>query len=222
MKCLITGCPRSGTRYISDVLITAGKDVPHECRIGEDGIVSWYMFPTITNEAKIHQYRNFKLIKDEGKTHVLRRPCHFDVPVPTVEVKSGLKILHQIREPLSTISSIPKLFPRSHEWACGFIPYKGGDSQLLRFMKMWFHINKMVEKEAVFSYRIENLENVLDEFCKHVCIDKDDFRIAAGKVSKKKNTRHRKTPYTWKQLEYEDKNLTEKIIVLAKKYGYTF
>jgi hypothetical protein len=38
---LITGCPRSGTKYTAEVFGRAGYDVRHE-QVGVDGCVSWY------------------------------------------------------------------------------------------------------------------------------------------------------------------------------------
>jgi len=74
---LITGCGRSGTKYITAALRTCGLDVRHE-RMGADGIVSSFFC--------------FNAPRYPGR-HPQRRP-KFDI------------VLHQVRHPLKSIASI--------------------------------------------------------------------------------------------------------------------
>jgi len=74
---LITGCGRSGTKYMATVLRRCGLDVGHE-QMGRDGIVS--------------SYYCFKVKRYPGR-HLVPRPA-FDV------------VLHQVRHPLRSIASI--------------------------------------------------------------------------------------------------------------------
>lgn len=74
---LITGCGRSGTKYIAIALQRSGLDVGHE-RMGNDGIVSAFYC------LDVNQY-----------------PGKHSVPRPEFNL-----ILHQVREPLETIASL--------------------------------------------------------------------------------------------------------------------
>lgn len=62
-KCLIIGCGRSGTSYISKVLSELGLDLKHETS-GVDGSANWYRTPyprfwlKLRHEFIIHQVRN--------------------------------------------------------------------------------------------------------------------------------------------------------------------
>ena len=53
---LITGCARSGTTYISKVLLQGGFEVGHE-RMMSDGVSSWYLAAA---PAKTKRRVNFK------------------------------------------------------------------------------------------------------------------------------------------------------------------
>lgn len=57
-RLLITGCGRSGTRYIKDALALAGVDVGHEAQ-GPVGIVDWHKAIDVSGyEIILHQVRN--------------------------------------------------------------------------------------------------------------------------------------------------------------------
>lgn len=57
---IITGCGRSGTKYISKLCQSNGIDIGHE-DYGTDGIVSWYLAPSLTPPSGVsilHQVRH--------------------------------------------------------------------------------------------------------------------------------------------------------------------
>lgn len=62
-KCVIIGCGRSGTSYISKVLSETGLDIQHETS-GVDGSANWYRTPypriwlKLRHEFIVHQVRN--------------------------------------------------------------------------------------------------------------------------------------------------------------------
>jgi hypothetical protein len=59
-KILITAHPRSGTGYISKFLNLCGLDVPHEIRLGNNGISNWRGIIENINDCNyvLHQVRN--------------------------------------------------------------------------------------------------------------------------------------------------------------------
>ena len=130
---LITGSGRSGTKYISQVLQRCGLDVGHE-KMGADGIVSgFYCF-----EADSYP----------GHNHPAPRP-DFDL------------ILHQVRHPLKTIASIQT--GHSSEWASQFILAEQDALPLRWACSYWLAYNESAERQAEFTYRIEDLEEAWPE-----------------------------------------------------------
>lgn len=63
---LITGCARSGTKYIAQLLQNLGLDIQHE-KMGRDGISSWWFAP------KSHLRSKFSFDK---VFHQVRHPLH--------------------------------------------------------------------------------------------------------------------------------------------------
>ena len=188
---MVTGCGRSGTKYLSKIFRLAGYDIAHE-KLGRDGIVS------------------ASLVPDTNK--VPWGPSFREVP--------EMPIVHQVREPLATIASTTTGHPKSWLFMQKHTSMKQDDSTLLKAMKFWYEWNLMAEEKACFTYRIEDIEEVFPRLLATggfptTNYDKDIFKV----VSKKVNSRPHKT-YTWEDLEKEDKKLASKIMLLAERYGY--
>ena len=219
---LITGCPRSATKYTCILLENCNKDYPHEDKIGKDGLVSWLLNPTIQNDVKIHQFLNFKKITEKnGKEHFLKRTFHH-APVPTEDLKKQFKILHQVRHPLSTINSLCKLREKSWEWAASFCPIELKASKILRGMQFWYYWNLMAEEQASWTFKIESLENpeIYNKFCQELDIDIELFLKALETTPKNINKRFKGTKLTWENLKNNNEELYEKIREMSGRYGY--
>jgi hypothetical protein len=69
VKFLITGYPRSGTKYTAKVLNKTSLDVGHEFK-GKDGCVSWKHLPKALDfDLVLHQVRN--PLKVIGSSHTI-------------------------------------------------------------------------------------------------------------------------------------------------------
>lgn len=138
----------------------------------------------------------------------LNNTCEFDV------------VLHQIRDPLKTISSSAKvLVPRSCHQLYGLLDIDKADqekSKLYRTMLTWLRFNERAEKVAEWRYRIEDIDEVYPELCQRLRIEpKKKF------LSKNKNINHRSYPIlAWDDLDKEDFDLSQRIKEKAKQYGY--
>lgn len=190
---LITGCGRSGTSYIAKVLNKSGIDCPHE-GVGSAGTVSWFS-----------TYRGLSL------THHLAPDLVFQ------------HTFHQVRHPLSTISSVYYSFdPVS--W--GFIErhtpqIHSRDSLLEKSAKYWYYWNLKGDSISEWTYRIEDIERVWPEFCRRLGVNINPKVL--NEVPRNENTwnlvQHR---FTWKELrEKLDPDLYDDVQSLAHKYGYS-
>jgi hypothetical protein len=233
-KILITGCPRSGTTYTSKLLQRCGKDVTHEHRIGEDGIVSWLLTPTIEDVTFIRQRRNFKSIHTNSKTHYMWRPFHWDHPIPTAEFKSEFGVfLHQVRDPIRCISSMTSLRERSMRCTNSYVKYpippvpfedmtfgERRDYRFRRQMYFWYYWNKIGIKNSQWHYCVENLGTSAKKgFCDRLQITEADFDKAYRFVSKSTN-RRRKHLISWSKMRRVDEEMYGKISRLGESLGY--
>jgi hypothetical protein len=230
MRLLVTGCPRSGTTYTSRFFKKCGKDVPHEAE-GKDGIVSWLLTPTIPEGSTMKQYRNFKLIRQNGKSYSMKRPYHTESPIPTYEYKQQFKQIHQIREPQNCISSMSSIRDMAFIWTHGFIDYppvigeditkqERLDYNIIQRMYFWYYWNKIGIENSVWHYRIESLNEEKERFCQECNVTGKDFDKAYGDVSKTTNKRKHGI-VSWEKMESLDKDMFEKIQVFARSLGYS-
>ena len=203
-KLLVTGCARSGTRYIATVLKKCGMDIGHET-LGNDGIASWGM-----------------VVESEKFPWGLGR--------------NGLEfehIFHQVRDPLKSISSIYTTEgPKSWGFITSQVPEISlNDPYIVRAAKYWYYWNSMAEKLAEWTYRVEDIDTVWDEYERRLGMQLD--RSIVKEVTPDVNSRNGKptrcdyistgepTSFSWDDLKQQlDPELYENIRSLAKKYGY--
>lgn len=194
---LITGCGRSGTSYIAAALTLGGLEIGHEW-LHKDGAVSWLavgddqeVWPRVMTNHLKYQH-----------------------------------IFQQVRHPLDVISSWYYNDDIIHPSLWDFI-YKNApqisasESLLVRCAKYWYYWNQLAEKKAEWTYRIEDIEEVIPEMERRlgVTLDHQTMKI----VSKQSNHWHSiDKRITWADLK---KGLTKQdydnIVNLAKKYGYS-
>lgn len=197
-KILITGCGRSGTVYMSKLLLALGLDVQHEEEIGKDGVVSWLM---ATKSDKILN-SNYPKFSD----------YNFNI------------ILHQVREPLKTISSCQVLQKYIWDFTKSFIPINDEDTLILKCMKYYYYWNLIAEKNAIWTFKIENLKEELELFCKKIqhteLYNKKSLEIIENFPIDVNTRRGSFKPLTWEELEKEDSSLYKLIKEQAKRYNY--
>lgn len=188
---LITGCARSGTTYITAVLRHCGLDILHE-NAGRHGTVSWLMATRDYHTPYGPAYFNF----------------HFK------------HIFHQVRNPLKAMSSFTTESPQAWQFVMKHTPQiKIDDPQIVKCAKYWYYWNQKADKKAEWTYRVEDIENALEEMGNRMGIHLD--KEAIKKVEKTLFHRNRNVDYSWEDLKA---NLTpvlyKKVIGMARKYGY--
>lgn len=205
-KILITGCGRSGTNYVANLLDSMGLPFSHE-GFPKKGISSWPL--AVRSDAEMPWW-------------MFCRHGEFTFK----------PVLHQVRHPLAVIASTQTFAGSSWDYIKKHIPVKDEDSLLLKCMKYWYYWNLEAEKFSEWTYQLESFPEVFPEFCKRIghpeLIQKKDklqqmaknVNTRAGRPEKSPSMLPRKE-VTWARLEKEDKELCGKIRLLAEKYGYT-
>jgi hypothetical protein len=188
---LITGCARSGTTYITEVLRHCGLNVLHEAE-GEDGVVSWLMAA-----------RDFKT--PYGPAFYNFRFKH---------------IFHQVREPLKSMSSFTTESSNAWKFVMKHTPQiKAHDAMIVKCAKYWYYWNKRAEAKAEWTYRVEDTETALMEMGERLGLFLDPEAI--GKVQRTINHRDREANYTWDEVKRNLRpSLYQKLTDLARRYGY--
>jgi hypothetical protein len=192
---LITGCARSGTTYIAKILQEGGLQVGHEY-VGKDGTSSW----------------DLAARPKEGRWKVRLENYRF------------AHIFHQTRHPLKVISSVYLTEDQdSWDYIRTYVPeIRDNDSHLTKCAKYWYYWNLKAEAMSEWTYRIEEIDNLLGEFERR--LGKKIDHSALERIPRNTNTKG--TPpneFSWEDLQKElDTDLYQKICSLAEKYGYTY
>ena len=185
---LITGSGRSGSSYIARVLQECGLDVGHH-KIGSDGIACGFYC--------------FDVDRYPVKSHPVPRP-KFDV------------ILHQVREPLASIASIQT--GKSWKWTNQFLPIANDAPLLIRCCYNWLIFNEEAERQALWTYRVENLKNVWLDLQRVLCFDTPYYEIA--NISRKTNAR-KHAAVTWHDIRNAVPEIYDDIRKASARYGYS-
>jgi hypothetical protein len=203
---LITGCGRSGTTYIVKLLEKNGIILGHE-RIKKDGTGSWY--------AAVNGVINPFLRPGEkkgdfsGPFECQYHKCHFQ------------HIFHQVRDPLSVISSWYYNRMKAWEFIYANVPQiKRHEPHLAKCAKYWYYWNLKAEKIAEWRYRIEDINKIFEEMAQRLKrpLDRSTLKL----IEKDSNARNKDfNSITWKDLRQV---LSRRDFInlqrLARKYGY--
>jgi hypothetical protein len=221
-RVLVTGCGRSGTTYVSLLLRRCGLHVPHEHRMGKDGISSWLFGPK-------------SMAVPWGPS-----PSRFRFE----------NVVHLVRDPLSAIPSITTLKPSAWAYISRHIPLDASDPPLVRSATYWLRWNEMIEREAGILLRIEDMPVALESLCTRIGVPCEISALQSIRTDL--NTRRhgrifasiedrclrlglvptfakallsrfppRYQPTTWTQLEELNPPLAESVKRKAVEYGYT-
>lgn len=191
---LITGCARSGTTYISEVLKQVGLDIKHEA-LGKDGSASWPMAATTS---------------DDSPWGPSATGIYFE------------HIFHQVRHPLLVISSVYTTEPeQSWDFICKEIPeIRPEDDHVVKCAKYWYYWNLMAEGKAEWTYQVEEIEAVLDQMSARLQfpLSKEALDLVSTTTNHRGAYIHQ---FTWSDLrEMLPSSLLSRIQTLALKYGY--
>ncbi|MEI8124458.1 MAG: hypothetical protein WCG42_01735 [Parachlamydiaceae bacterium] len=193
---LITGCARSGTKYIAKALTVGGLQIGHES-LKKDGCASWFM--NVQTDHAPYGRRSTENI-------------HYQ------------HIFHQVRHPLGTISSVYSTEPPdAFSFFSEYIPEINEelDSRLVKSAKYWYYWNLKAEVQAEWRYKLEEIDLAWEEMSAKlgVPLDKRALDIVP------KTTNHRDKPinkFTWAELKKDlPPDLFSAIQDMTLRYGYS-
>jgi hypothetical protein len=211
-KLLAVGCPRSGSQFLVGVLRNCGVKVGHEMFKPDGTIGMFFAVEDCYYPGKHWTTDDEQPIEDESRQH--RSDYEFE------------QVWHYIRDPRKVIPSVASRFLNPQVWpwqerhtgiSCGLYPKK------LRAMRFWVAWNELIEKneDIAFRLRVEAIDDHWDEIKRRLGIDPDkampDVARDTGTLEKGPN---RIRPMCWDEMKSLDEETTEKIQIMAERYGY--
>ena len=188
---LITGCARSGTGYISHLLQACKMEIGHEITQSH-GVSSWIM---------------------------CTRAKHVPWAVDSRRRINFSHIFHQVRHPLKVISSVQTEGEPSWKYILKYIPeIKKEDPRIVKCAKYWYYWNLKAEQQAEWTYQVEKIEQVWDEFCLRLGrkLDRSQLKTVPHNINARSHAE-----FTWEDLRAQlDPDLFYNIQQLAQRYGY--
>ena len=232
-KILITGCARSGTTYITNLLNVIGLKVGHEI-LRENGLVSWYNV-----DQPVYVYKNnIETIspKNSKKYHYglhNRQPNNKKVSdhINTIFDNGWNEvydfIIHQVRHPLKVISSMHTTPQKTWDYIMDVVPeINENDHLTIKCAKYWYYWNKKAEKLEGHLMRIEDIENNFSLITKKMGINKSfqEYNTDLHSLKERKRLFYlKKTGYedsqrVWEQMLNKNINSTKH---RTKENGYS-
>lgn len=196
-KVIVTGCPRSGTMYVSALLRKLGVRVGHEAFCaGEQGMVAWWW--------PIHGAHSRWM------------------PSPSWDINTTPQVrLHQVRHPLKVINSMGHI--TTWDRIGKYIDVGTNRNTGRRRMLMALNWNKLCEQFVgpdSHRYRIEQLPDIFDEFCSWVGCEPNRGAFARVQHRNKRDPNREYNDYTWDDLSEIDAELCEQVKEMGRRYGY--
>lgn len=129
-------------------------------------------------------------------------------------------IVHQTREPTATISSaihkvhnnqaFTRLWPELEELV---------EDRPRFVMRTWVLWNKRIEDLGVWRYKVEDIEEIWQEFCEHLRIEAEFVPELPTDIKSGRKDESYKV-YTWDDLYSIDEGLASDVRVMGERYGY--
>ena len=195
MFLLVIGCGRSGTRFISSLLQKNKIDVPHEM-VGSEGIVGGDI-------AAFQSKERSRCTRGISPYEAWARRTH---------------VFHQVRAPLPAIRSIA--MTGNWNFVNKWCPEVRGASRILKSMRYWFFWNKRCHEIATWTYQVEKLESLCEEFSRRLGREVKWHPELPTTLNTRKHL-HGYPHWTEDDLWEADGELARRIFEQAMRYGYS-
>ncbi|MCA8991917.1 MAG: hypothetical protein KDA88_08055 [Planctomycetaceae bacterium] len=141
----------------------------------------------------------------------------------------GLTILHQVRNPLETISSLRTHTKGLLKNVSRHFPTKSrlntAEGKLWRCMEYWYHWNLLAEQYACWTFRIEAFDELAEQFFERAGLPPTSKTPTIDRSLNSRRTPRfaslQQEPVSWRRLREIDDELCTKIRDLALRYGYS-
>jgi len=138
----------------------------------------------------------------------------------TPEKLDGI-VLHQVRNPIDSISSlsgiIPVLQTYFEKYFKKYINIEGL-SNITTCMRVWYYWNEIAEKKAQYTYCIEDFDLSMLE--RYILLSGATYNNILPVVPENKWNKRKHRQYSWDDMEEADASLTKLIQQKAIYYGY--
>ncbi|MBA1147226.1 hypothetical protein H0Z60_09140 [Ectothiorhodospiraceae bacterium WFHF3C12] len=194
---LITGHPRSGTHFTAKVLRRLGYPTSCEGRNLRPG-KTWFVSSWKHAQPGTFHFR------------LGSRPIH-----------TGFKrVLHQVRHPLSVISSSTTLSHLTTDHIRKYVdlpePSIRRNQPVKLCMRSWLEWNRMIEDQADWRFQLEELQELFPALCRQLSIPPRQLpRMGKGSRNARKHSH-----WSWDDLDRQCPVLTREIKEQAQRYGY--
>lgn len=130
-------------------------------------------------------------------------------------------IIHQVRNPVDTISSLMTFKPQSWKYISWFTKTPLKADYEYKAMRYYLEWNRMVQKHAHHRFRVEDIDAQFPRLCKWCGIEPnwDALRSLRRDVNTRKESRRYHT-IGWDYMYSRRPALADKIRKLARSYGY--
>lgn len=193
---LVTGVGRSGTHYTAALLREMGLDVGHET-VGRDGTASWKHAVSGTFVVK-KRFRRARMTEIDSTI--------FDT------------VLHQVRDPVKVVASMQTFGEATWSYMAAHTGVSMAQPVLARAMRGYIEWNRLIEPRAEWRFRIEDLPDVFDEFCRRVGVETRAMPELTRDARDARGARY--APVTWEDLRAQAPSLASELADMAREYGY--
>jgi hypothetical protein len=185
---IVTGCPRSGTRFAATLFSALGIRCGHEDVFGPDqGLgdlpVEWNGYDADSSWHAVP----FLPLDDVVVLHQVRHPLE------VIRSIAGIRFLARADLPNKATRAVRRNAPEIFE----------PESEAERAATMWRIWNEKAEEHATFTYRLEDIDAVL---VSHLCglvgldVSNDQVERALRDTPKNVNARDRDETVSWEQV----------------------
>jgi len=198
IRYIITGTPRSGTGFTSQLLTSGGLKIGHEMFFGMPG-AGFYPAGAVGDSSWL-AVPYLRAYPDAKKIHIVRNP-----------LKTISSMLHaQNLEDLQIANNMYCYYKVKH--LPEIMQWKG----LNRYLFFWTVWNNVAEKECDKFFQLEKISKNPSPLFKHLGID-----IKGKTLYKKVYNQYQDVKYlTMKDIKKCDKSLVKTLVEQAGKYGY--
>ena len=138
------------------------------------------------------------------------------------------KKLHLIRNPLNVLSSLKTINSRAWGYVDKYAPQCRGGDELVSAAKYWIEWNKLAEKNAVMTVRLEDFQTSPQKVCENLSVffdremSEEKIKLAHERRDSRVNSKAYGTSDDLERLKLKNPDIFQELKQSALGYGYSF